>query len=161
MAQKYVIVHFVDLPSVPDEFSYTEWPLHVTLLANFTIRRPVAELVSELDSFSKRTKPFIIVSEGESLFGPKQNVKVSLIKPTDNIKSIHRELVAITSGLGADYDEPSFMMDGYRPHITIQAYDRVADKQSIRLNNFTIVDMYPDNDIERRKIIKTFELSGS
>jgi 2'-5' RNA ligase len=160
MSQKYVIVHFVEIAKVPDEFPYTEWPLHVTLLANFTITQPLERLVEELGSYSQRIKSFEIVSEGEALFGPSQNVAVSLIQPSEIIKKVHQDLADITKTLGAEYDEPRFMKKGFRPHATIQAKSRLTDNQTLTLDSFTLVDMYPNNDIGRRKIIKTYELAN-
>lgn len=160
MSQKYVIVHFVELAEVPDEFPYTEWPLHVTLLANFTITQPLERLVDELEAYSQRVEPFEITSDGEALFGPNQNVAVSLIKPGTLIKKLHQDLAEITKSLGAEYDEPRFMGEGFRPHATTQIKTRLTDKQTLMLDNFTLVDMYPNNDTGRRKAIKTFELTN-
>jgi 2'-5' RNA ligase len=160
MSQKYVIVHFIDMPKVPSEFPYTEWPLHVTLLANFTISQPLEKLIKKLELYAQETEPFEIVSNGEDLFGPNQNVAVSLIQPSVSIQKIHTDLTAITKSLGAEYDEPQFMSEGFKPHATKQINSRLEDKQTLTLSNFTLVDMYPDNDINRRRIIKTYKLGS-
>ena len=52
--QKYVIVYFIDRKSVPDEFLASEWPLHITLLANFTISNPIESLTDKLRDLSKK-----------------------------------------------------------------------------------------------------------
>jgi 2'-5' RNA ligase len=160
MSQKYVIVHFVDKVSVPDEFPSSDWPLHVTLLANFTIDQPLEQLVTELSTYAKLTKPFVIIADGEARFGPDENVAVSLIQPSESIAEIHHQLSDISTGLGAVYDEPRFMGDGYRPHATIQVSARISNGQAVTVDNFTLVGMYPHEDIKRRKIIKTFSLGG-
>lgn len=160
MSQKYVIVHFIDIANVPEEFPSSEWPLHVTLLANFTIAQPLEQLKNDLADYALQAKPFDITVEGEALFGPSKNVAVSLIRPNNNITKVHNNLSSITIKLRAIYDEPAFMGDGYRPHATIQHNSHLADKQTVTLNDLTLVDMYPKNDINRRKIIKTFQLGG-
>jgi 2'-5' RNA ligase len=160
MSQKYVIVHFIDIAKVPSEFPYTQWPLHVTLLANFTISQPIGKLIESLEVYAQNTKPFKIMSDGEDSFGPNQNVAVSLIRTTENIRKLHADLTSISEALGAEFDEPKFMGEGFRPHATKQISSQLEDKEEILLNNFTLVDMYPDNNIERRRIIKTFELSN-
>lgn len=160
MSQKYVIVHFIDKANTPQEFPASEWPLHVTLLANFTLGKPIEQLEKELADYVQHAKPFDIMADGEAFFGPKQNVHVSLIKPNDEIIAMHNTLAAITKQLDAVYDEPAFMGEGYRPHATIQAKARLADKQSVPLDDITLVDMYPDENINRRRIIKTFALDG-
>lgn len=160
MAQKYVIVHFIDKSQVPSEFPSSEWPLHVTLLANFTLGKSIEQLDSELKNFASQENPYEIMADGEALFGPKKNVAVSLIQPNQNIQKMHVALKKVISSLGAVFDEPAFTGEGYRPHATIQVNSRLLDKQLVTLDNFTLVDMFPDSDIKRRKIIKTYKLGG-
>lgn len=160
MSQKYVIVHFIEVTKVPDEFPCTEWPLHVTLLANFTISQPIEKLIEKLDLYAGAIAPFEIMSDGEDLFGSNMNVAVSLIQPSKSIRKVHTELAALTKSLGAEYDEPKFMNEGFRPHATKQVNSRLADKQKLTLNNFTLVDMHPDSNVNRRRVIKTYKLGG-
>jgi hypothetical protein len=68
------------------------------------------------------------------------------------------DLITPSAAVGAEYDEPKFMREHFRPHVTIQSNARLSDKQKISVSSFTLVDMYPNNDIERRKIVKTFKL---
>ncbi len=159
MSQKYVIAHFVDISTVDEEFPASEWPLHITLLANFTLAQPIGELIKDLILYAKSVRQFSVVTNGEARFGPHDNIAVSLIEPSKNIIAMHRDLSGMASKLGATYDEPKFMADGYRPHATIQAKARLFDSQTIMIDNFTLVDMFPRNDINRRKIIRTFSLS--
>lgn len=160
MSQKYVIVHFIDKSKVPDEFHASAWPLHVTLLANFTLGKPIGQLKSALKNFSLQEKPYDIMADGEALFGTKQNVAVSLIQPNQNIQKMHEALSSIASRLGAVFDEPAFMGEGYRPHATVQVNSRLTDKQVVTINDFTLVDMFPNNDINRRSLIGTYELGS-
>lgn len=155
MSQKYVIVHFIDTDNVPEEFPMSEWPLHVTLLANFRIDQ-LDQLKMELEKFIEHAEPFDIKADGEAKFGPNQSVAVSLIRPDYNIIKLHNDLLDMATRLGAIFDEPAFIGNGYRPHSTIQQKERLQDEQTIKLNNLTLIDMYPNEDIKRRKIIKTF-----
>ena len=77
--QKYVIVYFLDRTFESEDFVASEWPLHTTLLANFTINRALIDLKTLLRNYCQQTKPFNILVEGEALFGAKHNVAVSLI----------------------------------------------------------------------------------
>lgn len=160
MSQKYVIVHFIDKSQVPKEFPSSEWPLHVTLLANFTLGKPIGQLDSELRGLAFQEEPFDIIADGEAIFGPKQNIAVSLIQPNERIQKLHERLADIASSLGAIYDEPAFMGEGFRPHATIQVNSRLSEKQLVTLNDFALVDMFPDNDINRRRIIETHKLGS-
>jgi len=157
--QKYVIVYFVNKEYRPNEFSSLEWPLHITLLANFTISVPLAELIAQLKDYSKRLRVFQVKAEGEALFGPNKNIAVSLIKQNVELKQVHNNLVGITKSLGAVFDEPKFIGEGYRPHATIPVKSKLIEGQVVNLDSFTLVDMYPDNDINKRRLIQTFELA--
>jgi len=161
MSQKYVIVHFIDKSTVPEEFSPSEWPLHVTLLANFTLGQPLERLIDELARYASGKQAYDIAADGEAQFGRSRSVAVSLIRPDEAIVAMHRDLKGITAALGAVYDEPAYMDDGYRPHATTQAAARLTDKQVVTLDDFTLVDMYPGEDITRRRIIQTFRLGGN
>lgn len=159
MAQKYVIVSFIESSSVPVEFAASEWPLHVTLLANFTISQPLGRLIDDLALFARATKSFQITAAEDAQFGPSGNIAVTLISPNYEINNAHNKLISITEKLGATYDEPKFNGAGYRPHATIRGSSRLHNKQLIAFNNFSLVDMFPNQDINQRKIIKTFRLS--
>ncbi len=128
-------------------------------MANFRI--PVLELLkNELAAYAKQVEPFTITSYGKALFGPNKNVAVSLIRPEKSILGMHNELLSIALKLSAIFDEPSFIAEGFRPHATIQLKSRLEDKQTIRVTDFTLVDMYPNNDINRRRIVETYTLSA-
>lgn len=158
MSQKYVIVHFIEKSKVTKEFPSSEWPLHITLLANFLI--PEVELLkTKLADFAKHAKPLAITASGEALFGPNKDVHVSLIEPDKSILELHDGLLSTAMELGAVFDEPNFNGAGYRPHATIQIKSRLLDKQMVNLDNFSLVDMYPNKDINRRKIIETYKLT--
>ena len=158
--QKYVIVYFLVRTSESEEFLASEWPLHITLLANFTINRPLVDLKILLRNYCQQTKPFNVSVQGEALFGAKHNVAVSLIQPNQNISSIHQNLADLASNLGATFDEAAYMGTGYRPHATIQAHSRLMNKQVVSLSEFTLVDMFPDHDMNRRRIIETYTFTS-
>ncbi len=159
MSQKYVIVHFVNLPTVPEEFPMSEWPLHVTLLANFRIEQ-LDTFKDKLMDYTRQCKAFDITTNCEALFGPDQSVAVSLIQPDEKITMLHTVLLSLATSLGAEFDEPAFTGDGFRPHATIQHKSRLQDKQTIRLDSLTLIDMYPNADIKKRRVIETYLLGG-
>ena len=127
--QKYVIVHFIESNNVPHDFNVSEWPLHITLLANFTITSPLGSLIKQLDDFATHIRSFELTVDGEDTFGPNRNVAVSLIKPTIEIIKSHDELARVAISMGAKFDEPKFMNDGFRPHATIQLNSRLKEGQ--------------------------------
>ena len=154
MSQKYVIAHFIEPVEQKFNFSCKKWPLHTTLLPNFVISDSLDELIAKLSKVSEATKPFDFKVGDDARFGLSGEVLVSLIEPEPAILSLHYKLLAITEHY--KFDTPHYIGDGYRPHITKQANKKLIRGKSYSLNSITLVDMYPNNDIQRREIIKNF-----
>lgn len=159
MSQKYVVVSFVEPQNAPLDFAASQWPLHVTLLANFTIAQPLERLIDDLALFAQATRPFDIRAGEDAMFGPTGNITVTLITPSQDIINAHNKLISITEGLGATYDEPEFNGAGYRPHATIRGSSRLRNKQQVMVNSFSLVDMFPKKNINQRNILKTFQFT--
>jgi 2'-5' RNA ligase len=159
MSQKYVIAHMLS-EVFPTEFPSSGWPLHITVVGNFAISYSLDELRSGLTSYTQQTKPFEVESEGEAMFGPNNDVEVSLIKRNDEILRLHNGLLGLLDGLAVTFDTPGFMGDGYRPHATIQDGVRLHDNQLINVDSVSLVDMFPDDNVHLRSVIETYLLSG-
>jgi hypothetical protein len=157
MSQKYVIAHFIK-PVVPKyNFSCKEWPLHVTLLPNFVISDSIEILINNLEKISHSISPFSIQVADDENFGPNGEVLVSLIKPEAGILSLHSKLLDITKSY--EFDTPQYIGEGYKPHATKQINSQLISGEKFHIDNMTLVDMFPDNDIQRREIIKTFQFN--
>ena len=157
MSNKYVIVHFIEGSKEPHDFSSSEWPLHLTLLGNFNIELTAGQLITELDKFASATAGFEVKVEKEDSFGVNHDISVSLINKDGSITRLHLGLMKLMNKLGATYDSPDFVGEGYRPHVTIQLASRVNAGQAFLVDDLTLVDMAPDDDNKKRKVIKTFK----
>ena len=158
MAQKYVIAHFFKPEADGYNFSANEWPLHVTLLPNFTLRKSLEELESKIEEVALNTPSFEIEPQDRAVFGPNQDVPVMLIKPSDDLIGLHNNLIKVLDEVVATYDTPQYIADGYRPHATIQENGQVKVVQTYKVDNISLVDMFPGNDINRRAVIRTYSL---
>ncbi|MEI8188034.1 MAG: 2'-5' RNA ligase family protein [Candidatus Saccharibacteria bacterium] len=156
MSQKYVIAYFIKPVEPKYNFSCKEWPLHVTLLPNFVVSDSLDELIDKVNEISHSMSPFSIQVGDDENFGPNGEVLVSLIIPKADILSLHSKLLAITKSY--EFDTPQYIGKGYRPHATKQVINQLISGDSYLLDSMTLVDMFPNNDIERREIIKTFNL---
>jgi len=160
MSQKYVIAHFFE-PQTPSViFPAQEWPLHVTLLPNFTIKWPLDVLIQKIDELTVATVPFDIKPEGQAAFGPKEDVPVTLIYPGNAIMELHNALMALSDDASFVYDTPQFIGKGFRPHATVQYKNSLQIGQTYHLDNLSLVNMFPNNDINGRVVIDTFLLRG-
>ncbi len=135
-------------------FSCKEWPLHVTLLPNFVVSNSLYELIDNLNEITQSIRPFSIQVGDDENFGPNGEVLVSLIKPEADILSLHSKLLAITKSY--EFDTPQYIEKGYRPHATKLVKSELVSGENYLVESMTLVDMYPNNDIERREIIRTF-----
>ena len=160
MSQKYVVAHFFDPQVTAVNFSATAWPLHVTFLPNFTIGWPLAELIRKLDELATVAAPFDITAEGQTAFGLNEDVPVTLIRPDDEVMDLHRKLLLMSRDKSFTYDTPQFIDQGFRPHATVQQDNRLHAGQTYHIGDISLVDMYPNDDMNRRAIIVNFSLRG-
>jgi 2'-5' RNA ligase len=158
--QKYCIVHFVE--PLPDGYEFVarnNWPLHITLASNFTLPYRDEEFINKLAEICSRFEPITVAIDGEAFFGKDQSVHVSLVAMTDELRTLHRSIVEILEASGAVFDEPQYHLDGYRAHATIQVNSRLNSGDSVIIDSATLVDMFPNEDISRRKLLKTISFS--
>jgi len=157
--QKYLVVSFINPENVSDTFSAANWPLHCTLLPNFSTEASLEGVIQAVNKVATSHQQIIVEIGDEALFGPDANFPVSLVLPTRQILEFHASLASRLEALHITYDNPQFVHEGYRPHITIQENTRVNQGDFLTIKVISLVDMMPDGDTTRRKVIKSFELS--
>jgi 2'-5' RNA ligase len=158
MAHKYVIVHMVE-PGFPLQFSTHRWPLHLTLLINFSL--PVSEdlFIQKLDKLAAKCKPFDVRLGDKAMFGSAGKVPVRLAEHQPKLQDLHDSLMTLATGLGASYDSDQFMGAAYHPHVTL--HNRQLQRgYSFTLADVSLVDLAPDQNPRRRRVIKTIEFSA-
>lgn len=157
--QKYVIVKFLEPIADGSEFDAKHWPLHVTLASNFVIDRKAVRLFEELTELATSEKPVTTAASEDDYFGPEKQVHVTTLTMTPELQSLHSRIIALLKSLGAIFDEPQYQETGYRAHTTVQAEKRLHKGETVVVDELTVVDMLPHNDISRRKTMKTIKLS--
>ena len=115
-----------------DSFSVSDWPLHVTVSAG-----------------------------QDELFGPLANILVTVIDYSPALELLHLSLTASLKALGATFESPAFVANGYRAHVTVTQHSRVTAGDELRLEQLALVDMQPDPSTDRRRVTATFPLRGS
>ncbi len=159
--QKYVVVKFLEPMIEGDEFMATDyWPLHITLVANFTIPFDSTELYDMLARTFKKQPAISVVAGKDELFGANQDIRVTTIEMTPELIDLHSDIVDLLRSNSATFDEPRYVEDGYRAHATVQTKARLHEGDAVQIDELTIVDMFPDNDIQKRRVLKTIKLAG-
>lgn len=101
-------------------------PLHCTVVNWFrtsTATRGV-RIVDTVASIIQATPPIQLIAESEDWFGPRggpQNILVNRIRPTKEFRELHDSLCQALAPLGIEHTEPTYVGDGFNPHVTKQA----------------------------------------
>ena len=157
--QKYTIIHFLNPLPNGAEFASTDWPLHVTLAETFAIQQDLPTLIDSISTVARHHEPVRTTAVNEANFGPNQDIPVILIDMPPTLMSLHNDIVSsLESNCGASFNNPHYIKDGYVAHSTIRSDTQLHRGDSIIIDSLSIVDMFPDSDPYRRKIISTFPL---
>lgn len=157
--QKYVIVKFLEPIADETEFDAKHWPLHVTLASNFAVDRKAVGLLDELAKLARNEELVTATAGDDDYFGPQKQVHVTTLTMAPELQTLHNHLIALLKHLGATFDEPQYQEEGYRAHATVQVDKRLHEGDTVTIDEFTVVDMFPRDDINRRKTMKTIKLS--
>lgn len=152
-SQKYTLVQFFQPMDEGETFLMTDWPLHITLADVFAIDI-TDELMNDLKEYLD-TLPYTITQiKSEGTLGM---TAVWLVENTPKLQAIHDTLVDILEQHGAVFNTPEFTRSGFIPHITKQSNSgmKIGDKISVDL--VSLVDMFPDRDWQKRKVLKLFK----
>jgi 2'-5' RNA ligase len=158
--QKYVLVTFLEPVEEGTEFTVGHWPLHTTLVSNFVADLEAGHLVSKLTELFAQHKALETVALQDEHFGPQKQVHVTLLQLTPELRALHKAAMRIIKDSGAVFDEPKYLDEGFRPHVTVQQDARVNEGDSVVISTVSLVDMFPHNDIRQRKVMQTFKLSA-
>lgn len=153
IVQKYTIVAFIKSIQNGMEFAETEWPLHVTIAPRFAIHWD-DDIDNKIKTLATSQKTLTVAAQNDNYFGPNKNIPVTELAQNAHLNDLHKQLVYLLESYGAVFDEPHYNYQGYKPHITINSpANRVVESDTIVLDHIAVVDMYPHEDIHKRKVI--------
>jgi 2'-5' RNA ligase len=155
--QKYVIAKFLEPIADGTEFDAKHWPLHVTLVSNFVVDRKAVGLFEKLAELAANERPATAIADDDDYFGPQKQVHVTTLVMAPELRALHNRIMALLKRDGAVFDAPQYQEEGYRAHATVQAR-RLHKGDSVVIDELTVVDMFPNDDIDRRRTMKTFRL---
>lgn len=159
--QKYTIIQlFKDIPE-GTQFSASNWPLHVTIADTFAINWDVPTMVEKLTQLlSSRTSATSVV-ENDRFFGDQRQVRVALLKKTDDLVKLHQDVIKVLERGGWKPNDPQFAKEGFLPHSTVQKHTRLNKGDEVIFNALTIIDMFPGENPYQRRVIKTIKISDA
>jgi len=154
-SQKYCLVYFTDDIAVGTEFDMADWPLHITLADVFAASLSETDFATELDTTLKKLAPVTTKAIHEAKLG---DCEVVLVKRTPDLQALHVKLIDLLEANGAVFNVPGFVRDGFLPHSTIQKAGRLYKDDPVTIDSIALVDMFPDNNWQRRKVLRIFKL---
>lgn len=158
--QKYTIVQFFDDIGEEYEYSSDSWPLHSTIVDTFTIDWSVDEMVSRLKDVLKNHATADSVTEDDRFFGDQGQVQVVLLNRSNSLVELHQDILTALEEGGLKLNDPQFARDGFLPHATVQKHARLDKGDKVRFTALSIVDMFPDKDPYKRKVLKTIAIGS-
>jgi 2'-5' RNA ligase len=158
--QKYVLVQLLEGMDEGTEFPATNWPLHVTLASNFIVDCENTNLLEKLSALLANRKPIKIIAGEDEYFGQQKHIQVMLLEMNAELASLHNDIVALLKSVGAVFDEPQYLEAGYRAHASVQRHVRLHKGDVVNIDELTIIDMFPHNDIQQRKVLRAIKLAA-
>ena len=153
--QKYTIVQFFDDIDEGYEYSSDSWPLHSTIVDTFAIDWSVDEMASRLKDALKNHATADSVAEDDRFFGDQGQVQVILLNRSNSLVELHQDVLTALEDGELKLNDPQFARDGFLPHATVQKHARLNRGDRVQFTALSIVDMFPDEDPYKRKVLRT------
>jgi len=109
---------------------------------------------------SSRTSATSVV-ENDRFFGDQRQVRVALLKKTDDLVKLHQDVIKVLERGGWEPNDPQFAKEGFLPHSTVQKHTRLNKGDEVIFNALTIIDMFPGENPYQRRVIKTIKISDA
>jgi len=155
-SQKWSIIYLFETLNEGDEFSMQNWPLHTTLADVFAVDMN-QQVLDDIQKIFNEFKGIETNAIGERTFGDAEHlVNVVLLENTSMLQTCHDTFIDMLTKHGAVFNNPEFTHDGFIPHSTIQMDKRLQIGDMVQLDKLAIVDMFPNNNLQQRKIHKIY-----
>ncbi|HWZ65848.1 MAG TPA: 2'-5' RNA ligase family protein [Patescibacteria group bacterium] len=158
--QKYAIIQLLEDVAEGTEYLASNWPLHVTIVDVFAIDWDVLTMIEELTKLLGHHQGASSVATEDMLFGPEKQTRVILLEKTDSLVKLHYDVTQLLEQGGLKLNNPEFAKQGFLPHSTVQQHARLNKGDNVAFSALSIIDMFPDEDPYKRRVLKTITISG-
>jgi 2'-5' RNA ligase len=159
--QKYTIIQLLEPKDEGDEWKSNKWPLHVTIADTFAVDWDKNNLKQKFTNLIQKQPIATATGDHFEYFGPEKEVKVTILDMSEELVSLHNNVVRLLKDAGAVFNDPQYTEEGFRAHATVQSHASVKKGESLIFNALAIIDMFPGEDPYRRKILSTVKLNQS
>ena len=156
---RFAVVAFLDDVALDAEFGAGELPLHVTLLGPCETEADLGQLEAALDAAFAQFAPFEAEGGDDELFGPRQDVEVTLVEDDGDLQAAHLQLLAQLRQIGdVRVVSPQYVGRGFRPHVTAVDGERIDRGERFELDAVAVLDLAPDDNASRTKVVAQLPL---
>jgi hypothetical protein len=150
-----IFVAFVEPVTGGLVFPRAQWPLHITLV-RFDVDSDgaVEQLAAVAATHAKAALGASLTVGEDAGFGRNGSVPVNLIRPQQDLQTLHERLVDAVGSLGGEILTPAHTMSGYRPHVSHHGDNRLNPGELAVLDRIALVDMAPDGDRTVRRVLR-------
>lgn len=136
--QRYWLAYFFDDLNPGDQFK--PGLLHITIITWFVVDIEETILLESFEKKFNKQKAFDIKIGARTDFGPKNEVSVNLIKPSDAIINLHKLSMNWFETIGARWavKNPHAGND-YTPHIRRRQGTKLADGQMVKIDSLCLI----------------------
>ena len=159
--QKYTIITLLEDMAEGTIYLSNDWPLHVTIADTFSINWEIDDLGTKLSVLAPKLKSATAIAAQDEYFGSEKQTQVTILDMSGGLIDLHNGVVSLLKSLGAVFNDPQYMGERFRAHATVQSNARLSMEDVVKFDNLAIVDMFPDGDPYKRKVLKLISLSGS
>lgn len=131
------------------------WPLHVTLADVFAMD-DINALDNAISSAIEDIRPFDVSVLDDAVLG---ETPVKLLDKSATILDLHERVVDALDQLRTVFNTPAFTRAGFLPHITQSTTGLVEQESQVSISSLSLIDMFPGDDWQQRKVLATWPLS--
>ena len=153
--QKYAVACFFDDLQEGYTFHYSDTPLHVTLAQVFAFLASSESIISIVDETVKGFGGFTLLATGIENWG---DITVTRFEFSERLDFLYRTIQQKLLDGGAVFNEPEHLLDGFKTHSTHQKSGHIGVDEHVDIKSVSLIDMYPDEDSEKRQIVKVWSL---
>ena len=141
-------------------FDWKQWPLHTTLAGVFAADWDAHDLESQIEHIANTQSPIEVAATTETFWGTEGEYHVMLLEKTPDILELHMKIHTLLHKCGAALNDPEYAGDGFVPHSTMQQHAHLQKGEKALLTSLSIIDMFPDGDGYKRKVVRTLQFGN-
>lgn len=152
---RFVVV----LPLVPlaagDEFTVSDWPLHVTLVEPFATEHPAGVVADAVRTATTGAAVVRATAGEEAMFGRRRDVPVTIVRDGGELAALRVHTLCALRRAGID---TGHVRADFRPHVTRKHHGRLHAGDRVTLDTVALIDMRPPEGSHHRRVVEVWRL---